>query len=164
MCIAYPPRVRRRPTRPREGAPDHPGAGARRHAASPGSVAAGALSGGGPGQGVPRSSSVRSRRHRRQAAASVGILKVSSWCSKPATFAMSIALEFVVVDHRVPPAIPAARPRLPSERPEQAERAAAGLTPHVLARVADEGAPPGGVLRVPEEVAVEVHGDSSLEV
>src|SRR5712692_11738732 len=55
------------------------------HAGLPGSVAAGALSGGGPGQREPRSSSVRRRRHRRQAAASVGSLKVSSWCSKLAT-------------------------------------------------------------------------------
>src|SRR5712692_3608125 len=149
---------------PASGGGHHHPCGVHGHAGWPGSVAAGALSGGGPGQGEPRSSSVRRRRHRRQAVASVGILKVSSWCSNPATFAMSIALEFVSVEHRVPPAIPAARPRLPSERPEQAERAAAGLTPHVLARVADEGAPPGGVLRVPEEVAVEVHGDSSLEV
>src|SRR6266849_8975937 len=106
----HPPRVRRCPDRPREGAPDHQGAVALRYAGWPGSIAAGALSGGGPGQGVPRSSSVRRRRHRRQAAASVGILKVNSWCSNPATFAMSVALQFVGVDHRVPPAIPAAAP------------------------------------------------------
>src|SRR5713101_10019891 len=158
MCIAILPESAAAPTGLRRAPWVTRGTVALRHAGVPGSVAAGAVSGGGPGQREPRSSSVRRRRHRRQAAASVGILKVSSWCSNPATFAMSVALQFVVVDHRVPPAIPAARPRLPAERPEQAERAAEGLAPHVLARVIDEGALPGAVLRVPDEVAVDVHG------